>query len=108
MSGLTQQRCFNHLLREAVARCPECRQHYCRECVTEHDDRLICASCLKRSTAAASTPRQAWRVAARLALFGAGFFCIWLFFYAFGDMLLSLPTSFHEMTVWKDNWWKTP
>ena len=108
MSGLTQQRCFNHLLREAVARCPECRQYYCRECVTEHDDRLICASCLKKNAAAESKPRHGWRVLARAALFVAGFLSVWLFFYAVGETLLSLPTSFHEMTVWKVGWWDKP
>lgn len=108
MSGLPHQRCFNLLLREAVARCPECRQHYCRECVTEHEDRLVCASCLKKSTAAASAPRRAWRVFARLAWFRAGFLSVWLFFYFIGAMLVSLPTSFHELNVWKVNWWDQP
>ena len=50
-SALTHQRCFHHSHREAVARCPECRQFYCRECVTEHDYRVICATCLKKIAA---------------------------------------------------------
>ena len=34
--------------REAVARCPECTQFFCRECITEHDDRVLCSACLKK------------------------------------------------------------
>ena len=44
--NLSQQRCFNHTSREAVARCPECGRFFCRECITEHDDRVLCAVCL--------------------------------------------------------------
>ena len=32
MNDLLYQRCFNHVLREAVARCPECLRYFCREC----------------------------------------------------------------------------
>ena len=47
-SNLTFQRCFNHAAREAVARCPACGHYFCRECITEHDDRVICAACLRK------------------------------------------------------------
>ncbi|MCI0613826.1 rhomboid family protein, partial [bacterium] len=40
---ISKQRCFFHSQREAVVRCPECGRYYCRECVTEHLDRLLCA-----------------------------------------------------------------
>ena len=101
MPGLTQQRCFNHLLREAVARCPECRQYYCRECVTEHDDRVICAACLKKSASPETSARRGWRVVGRLILFFAGCLAVWMFFYFFGQTLLSLPNKFHDLTIWK-------
>ena len=45
---LAHQRCFNHATREAVARCPECHHFFCRECITEHDDRVLCTGCLKK------------------------------------------------------------
>lgn len=41
--------CFNHLQREAVARCRSCSRSYCRECVTEHAGVLRCANCIGRS-----------------------------------------------------------
>jgi hypothetical protein len=32
--------------REAVASCPSCQHHYCRECITEHEDIIVCRHCL--------------------------------------------------------------
>ena len=46
--SLRQQRCVLHPEREAVARCPECGRFFCRECVTEHEGRLLCAACIGR------------------------------------------------------------
>jgi hypothetical protein len=46
MTAVAHQRCLHHHEREAVARCPECGHYFCRECITEHDERVICASCL--------------------------------------------------------------
>jgi len=46
MQDLTHQRCHHHQFREAAARCPECGRYFCRECITEHADRVLCASCL--------------------------------------------------------------
>ena len=43
-----QQRCWNHEAREAACRCPACGRSYCRECVSEHEGRLLCAACLSR------------------------------------------------------------
>ena len=48
MSSLIHRRCLHHPAREAVALCPECRRFYCRECVTEHTGRMICAGCVAR------------------------------------------------------------
>ena len=106
MSALTHQRCFHHSLREAVARCPECRQFYCRECVTEHDDRMFCAACLRKRSVVAAPARRSFAWAVLLVQSAIGFTLVWLFFYFFGAMLLSVPSSFHEGTVWVDKWWK--
>jgi hypothetical protein len=32
----------------------------------------------------------------------------WVFFFYFGQILLSMPTSFHEGTVWQTGWWAGP
>ena len=51
---LRHQRCYHHHGREAVVRCPECGRFYCRECVTEHDDRMLCSRCLEQITHSAA------------------------------------------------------
>jgi hypothetical protein len=104
MPALTRQRCLHHSTREAVARCPECGQFYCRECITEHDDRVICASCLKKVTQAAEAPSRLrlnlWPAAQGLG----GFVLTWFFFYTVGRMLLSLPDEFHRDSMWTSKW----
>lgn len=105
MSALVHQRCFHHSLREAVARCPECRQFYCRECITEHEDRVICATCLKKITATAETRRVSLAWVSPLVQVCIGTGLIWLFFYFFGATLLSIPSQYHEGSVWMDRWW---
>lgn len=48
-------RCQQHPGQAAAARCPSCQQSFCRECVTEHDGRMLCLACFaKRSQ------REAW------------------------------------------------
>jgi hypothetical protein len=104
MASLLHQRCFYHSSREAVARCPECRQFYCRECITEHDDRVICAACLRRMAAAQTgrSSRLVWLAAALPCV--AGFVVGFLFFYFCGEALLLIPSNFHEGNVWVERW----
>jgi len=100
MSAITHERCFNHALREAAARCPQCRRYFCRECVTEHDDRVLCTSCLKQSPA---LPHSRGRQMARLVKVIcciAGLLTTWFFFFMFGDMLTSMPSKFHKAVLW--------
>ena len=106
MGDLIHQRCFHHSLREAVARCPECRQFYCRECITEHDDRVICATCLRKLTAVSAPARRRFAWVLPFAQGAVGLFIAGLFFYFFGATLLSLPSSFHEGTVWMERIWQ--
>src|ERR1700694_295370 len=100
MAGIViQQRCWNHEAREAVCRCPECGRSYCRECVTEHEMRLLCAACLSKIERAATSHRAGRRlVPAGLAL--AGVIVAWLFFYGAGEALI-LITSRMEQTSWQ-------
>ena len=106
--ALLHQRCWNHDYREAVCRCPACQRHFCRECVTEHEDRLICAGCLKKL--AKATTRRRFRFA-NLAGIGQcllGVLTAWLFFYFLGHSLLAIPDSFHEGTLWKSKFMDEP
>ena len=96
-SDLTRARCVVHAQREAAARCPECRGFYCRECVTEHGDRAICAACLERLARTGRSRRpQSFRTVALAAQVLIGIFAAWFFFYVVGEFLSSLPDTFHE------------
>ena len=103
-ASLIHQRCFNHALREAAARCPECGHCYCRECITEHEDRVICATCLGKIARRPLTQRAGFVYVVRSlqVLFGLATAC--LFFYLVGLALLSIDSSVHEGTIWKGHW----
>jgi len=104
MPALTAQRCFNHDSREAAARCPECGRFYCRECVAEHDDRLVCTLCLAKLTNAAAKPKRNFAGVGRVALCTLGLLVAWFFFDLVGEGLLSIPSAFHEGTLWQPGW----
>lgn len=102
MNNLDRLRCFNHPEREAVARCPECGRFFCRECITEHEDRVLCAQCLARQLKPKKAgPRRLgaffWLIRGVLGLWIA-----WIFFYWAAKILLSIPSSFHEGVIWTD------
>jgi hypothetical protein len=98
--SLTTERCWNHETREAVALCPLCQHFFCRECVTEHEGRAICAVCLSKALSAVQdTSRR--RVALQASQCVLGFVTAWFFFYVIGQSLLSIPSTFHEGAFWK-------
>jgi hypothetical protein len=100
MPGLLDQRCRNHAAREAVARCPECALFYCRECVTEHEDRVLCAVCLKRIVGLNAANHRRWGIVTTLGQAFIGLIVAWFFFYLVGQGLLKIPETFHEGTMW--------
>lgn len=104
---LTEQRCLNHALREAVALCPICHRFFCRECITEHDDRFICAGCLTKQLATARTRTRGGIIVA-LGQCSLGLLLAWFFFYLIGQGLLSIPSTFHEAAFWKEKLWEEP
>ena len=106
LADVANQRCFNHAQREAVARCPSCGQCFCRECITEHDDRAICASCLKKIARVPLFQRRGWAGLVRFTQCTLGLLAAWFFFYLIGEALLALPTSFHEGTLWQSHWFE--
>jgi hypothetical protein len=108
MQSLIHQRCFNHATREAVALCPECKQFFCRECITEHDDRVVCAVCLQKLARKPLAQRLALAQIFWLAQAVVGLLIVWYFFFLAGAGLLKLPDSFHEGTLWQVNWMDKP
>ena len=101
MQTLIHRRCQYHPSREAVARCPECQRFFCRECITEHNDQVLCTSCLQRLVGRSDTDsRNGLRSVFKLLQLCCGVLVIWMCFYYFGQLLISIPTSFHEGTLW--------
>ena len=105
MERLSHQRCFNHLSREAVAKCPGCARFYCRECITEHDDRVLCADCMRKLGTELAHGKRRFQFPMRIVQFAGAILLGWLFFYFMGQILVSLDPAFHEGTVWKERWW---
>lgn len=94
---LLDQRCFHHDLREAVAQCPSCKLFFCRECVTEHEGRMICVTCVNALAhdrgKTARTAKARWAVTAI-----AGLLIAWLVFYYLGLTLARMPSEFHGVS----------
>ena len=92
MSVLIQQRCRIHPDREAAVRCPLCQRFYCRECVVEHDGRMMCAYCIGQLAKTPEPRKSSTAVWGILSL--TGFLMVWLIFYYFGMGLARVPSSF--------------
>lgn len=106
INDLSNQRCYHHQRREAVVRCPDCQRYFCRECVTEHHDRMLCSQCLARVTDDRKTRSGIWVRGFFMLTQGTfGFLLLWYAFYLVGLMLLSIPDTFHEGTIWEADWW---
>ena len=101
MKDALRQRCFHHPERVAGARCLGCGRTFCRECVTEHEGRVLCAPCLA-AAARQETRRQGSGRILRAGAACAGIATAWLFFYLLGHALLLARSTFHEGTLWTD------
>jgi hypothetical protein len=102
VSTISATRCFNHARREAVARCPICGKFYCRECIAEHDGRMICARCLLPDEAPVRK-RRFLPGMLRAFMLLSGVLFLWLAFFLMGRALLNLPSSFHEGALWNQS-----
>jgi hypothetical protein len=103
VNPLASRRCHVHRGREAAARCPVCGRFFCRECVTEHDGRLLCAACLQRAADGGGVRRAAWESLAAAGELALGTFLIWVVFYRLGRLLLTIPSEFFDpaaLRVW--------
>jgi len=99
-STLTNQRCFNHYQREAAARCPGCKRFFCRECISEHDDQVLCAGCLRKLQSKRFIDSPKFAGALLIAQTALAVVVAWFFFYMIGELLLRIPAKFHEGTLW--------
>lgn len=93
--------CFHHSDRESVARCPACRRSYCRECITEHEGRVLCARCLQQQLTPAEAPMRSLAWLVRPLAVASGLLAAWMLFYALGWIVLRMPSDVHEGTRWQ-------
>jgi hypothetical protein len=98
---LPSQSCLRHVTRPAVARCPSCHQSYCRECIVEHDYKLICADCLRALIESQSPARARFRLPlAAVVQVVVGLALIWLGLYCAGLLLQRIPADVHDGLIW--------
>ncbi len=90
MTAAIQHRCWNHESREAVCQCPECGRSFCRECVTEHQSRLLCAACLARLARPSTPGSAASRNLSSTGMLLGGLFLAWLLFFGAAEGILAL------------------
>lgn len=93
--------CFLHPQREAAARCVGCGRAFCRECVTALDRRMYCAACFKEKTSKKLKSGRDWFLVTTSMQIVIGLFGLWLTAYFIGRLLVEIPSSFHEGTVWE-------
>jgi hypothetical protein len=101
-SNPLQQLCWNHPVRGAVCACPVCRRSFCRECVSEHDSRLLCASCIQAAVAA-PVPSSGRRIARLLvpALALASTLFAWAIFFSLGQIIME-TVGLADRSAWRD------
>jgi len=69
---------------------------------------MVCAPCLRKLAAIPLTQRRGFLSTVRAVQLATGMLLAWLFFYWAGQVLLNLPSSFHDGTAWKGTWMENP
>ena len=106
-TALSHQRCYNHVRREAAARCPECHRYFCRECITEHEDRVLCAGCLEKAVHRDTKSGHRIHIVTSAIKGVLAFMFLWAVFYFLGALLLETPSAFHDTTLDVQSGWFT-
>jgi uncharacterized paraquat-inducible protein A len=94
--GLRKRKCANHASREAVARCPECKKDFCRECITEHNNKMLCTNCLQEITRKKDAKKKKLAALFTIVLFFLGMLISYYFFLGVASMLSEMPDQFHN------------
>ena len=100
MQALSLLRCNYHGNREAAAMCARCHKPYCRECVTEHEGRVLCTGCLALPAARAARRFRPGLVLLSSCTLLASLLGLVLLFTLLGKTLLNLPSEAYPETVW--------
>ncbi len=100
---LSTKRCFNHANRESVARCPDCARFFCRECVNDHNGRLLCADCLLEMSVSKEKQKPGiLHMSLPPLRIGLGLLAAWLAFYLLATGLLTIPSTIHDGAIWHE------
>lgn len=98
--AFSKSRCRNHPARQAACRCPGCGFDFCRECVTEHHERLLCSRCMAQLTGAGTGKPSASRTLKVIAQSAAGILAAWIFFFLAGELVSVVVAPQHEVHAW--------
>lgn len=106
--GVASRKCGIHAGREAAARCPSCGGFFCRECITEHDYKMICAGCLAgllegREEEEKKRGKAGWAgpvVTLLQAMGGIGI--VWFSCFAIAELLRELPPELHSGSMFEE------
>ena len=90
--NIAQQHCWNHSSRGAVCRCPLCHRPFCRECVSEHDSRLLCAGCIRTSVSTSAQGRRHTGPLFLAAMALASTLVAWAIFFSLGQIIMDSVT----------------
>lgn len=88
--AISEQKCEIHPRRGAAARCPVCESVFCRECITEHEGRVVCARCLSSMTEDATDEGERTLLYSGVLRVACGLLIGWLFFYTVARVLLRI------------------
>ncbi len=104
MSGknLSSLVCNLHPERPASFRCQSCRNYFCPECVTEHDNKSTCASCLNAKKEDSSPKYSKLSIQAMPVIhFVMAVTICWVIFYLLAQFVTGVPDRFHDGTLWE-------
>jgi hypothetical protein len=62
---------------------------------------MFCASCYREKTSTKAKRKRDWYLLSITAQLVVGGIILWLSAYLLGKLLLSVPSAFHEGTVWQ-------
>jgi hypothetical protein len=79
-----------------------CGQSFCRECVSEHDLRMLCAECLRREASGAKPKAERRHLPVFALQFLGGLLLLWFTLWLAGRILVEIPVDFHDGKVWSN------
>ncbi len=98
---LSRSRCYNHPTREAVALCTVTGKPFCRECIVEHEGRMVSAEVVAGLLKKKDGPTRVWwKTPFQWCATALSFLLLCYGFYLLGRILLQIPARFHEGNYW--------